>query len=133
MKQQSPKQAAYLFFLRNAGFSYNPETQTKQHGRSETARRLAKAERDAKALGYTFDWQEDWQVGSHVKEYGEESYPHEPETCEFCLMLDADGKVVQSLGCIDDATREYRRVVEAQLALSARRSTSHKCDLALTY
>ena len=26
-------------------------------------------------------------------------------------------ELVQSLGCIDDATREYRRVVEAELAL----------------
>ena len=115
-KHQTAKQQAYLFFLRNAGYSYNPETQTKQAGRSECARKLAKAERDARALGYTFEWRDDWSVGNHFKEYGECYANGEPSTCESCLMLD-DGEVVQSLGCIDDATRDYRRVVEAELAL----------------
>ena|ERR1700678_354402 len=115
---KTAKQQAYLFFLRNAGYSYNPETQTKQQGRSEGARLLAKAERDARALGYTFEWRDDWTLGcSHFEFYGE-SYGHgEPSTCESCIMLDENGEVVQSLGCIDDATREYRRVVEAELAL----------------
>jgi hypothetical protein len=114
---QSPKQAAYLFFYRNAGFSYDPKTQSKQQGRAETARKLAKAERDARALGYTFIWSDDWEVGSHVKQYGSESYPAEPTTCEYCQIIDAEGRSQGSLGCIDDATREYRRVVEAELAL----------------
>jgi len=114
-KQPTPKQAAFLFFLRNAGTSYDPQTQTKRQGQYAGARRLAKAERDARALGYTFDWQQDWSV-DHQKEY--DCYPNGgPETCEFCLMLSPEGNVVQSLGCIDDATKEYRRVVEAELAL----------------
>ena len=46
MKQQTPKQAAYLFFLRNAGFGYDPKTETKQQGKSRCARELAKRERD---------------------------------------------------------------------------------------
>jgi hypothetical protein len=115
--KQTPKQAAYLFFLRNAGYSYDPKTQTKQQGRAAGARRLAKAERDARALGYTFEWEDDWTIGDHFKEYGECYANGEPETCESCVMRDSAGKVVQSLGCIDDATREYRRVVEAELAL----------------
>jgi len=108
------KQQAYLFFLRNAGYSYNPETQTKQQGRAASARKLAKAERDARALGYTFEWQDDCD-GDHS--YLVAGVDPEPETCEVCLMLDDNGKVMQSLGCIDDATREYRRVVEAEMAL----------------
>lgn len=115
-KPQTPKQAAYLFFLRNAGYSYDPKTQTPRQGRSETARKLAKAERDARALGYSFEWEDDWSVGDHQKEF--DCYADGvPETCESCLMRDPAGKVVQSLGCVDDATREYRRVVEAELAL----------------
>ena len=114
---KTAKQQAYLFFLRHAGYSYDPKTQTKQQGRSECARKLAKAERDARALGYTFEWRDDWGVGNHFKEYGEAYANGEPSTCESCLMLDSNGEVVQSLGCIDDATREYRRVVEAELAL----------------
>lgn len=118
-KPLSPKQAAYLFFLRNAGYSYDPKIQTKQQGRSAAARQLAKAERDARALGYRFEWTDDWDIGNHRDYYGADSAyaDQEPNTCESCLMRDAQGKVVQSLGCIDDATSEYRRVVEAELAL----------------
>lgn len=114
---KTPKQQAYLFFLRNAGYSYDPKTQTKQQGRAAAARKLAKAERDARALGYSFEWRDDWAVGDHAKEYGEAYANGGPETCESCLMLNSTGEVMQSLGCIDDATRDYRRVVEAELAL----------------
>ena len=109
------KQQAYLFFLHHAGYSYDPKTQTKQQGRAACARRLAKAERGARALGYTFEWRDDWSVGDHVKEF--DCYTEQPSTCETCLMLGSNGKVVRSLGCIDGATREYRRVIEAELAL----------------
>ena len=118
MRNRTAKQQAYLFFLRNAGSSYNPETQTKQQRRSETARLLAKAERDARALGYTFEWQDDWSVRDHVKEFNCYTKQPSPRILCTCLMLDSNGEVVQSLGCIDDATREYRRVVEAELALA---------------
>lgn len=112
---KTAKQQAYLFFLRHAGYSYNPETQTKQQGHAACARRLAAAERDARALGYTFDWEDDWTVGDHLKEY--DCYTKQPSTCETCIMRDSNGNVVQSLGCVDNATREYRRVIEAELAL----------------
>lgn len=105
-KRPSAKQATYLFFLRNAGTSYNPKTQTKRQGQSEGARKLAQAERDARALGYTFSWEDDWTVGSHVKKF--DGYTEEPSTCESCIMLDSH---------VDDASREYRRVIEAELAL----------------
>lgn len=114
---KTAKQAAYWFFLRNAGCSWNPKTETKLQGMSRGARQLAKAERDARALGYSFDWTDDWGIGSHVKEFGAESYPEEPSTCEICIMRNEGGTIVQTLGCVDDATREYRRVVEAELAL----------------
>ncbi len=114
---KTAKQQAYLFFLRHAWYSYNPETQTKQQGRAACARRLAAAERDARALGYTFEWEDDWTVGDHFRAYGEAYANGEPATCETCLMRDSAGKVVQSLGCVDNATREYRRVIEAELAL----------------
>lgn len=114
-RKQTAKQAAFWFFYRNAGFSYNPETQTLRQGKAETARRLAKAECEARSEGYTFSWTNDWSVGSHVQEF--DCYDHEPDSCELCTMYDSTGEIVQVLGCIDDATREYRRVVEAELAL----------------
>jgi hypothetical protein len=116
-KQQTPKQAAYNFFLKHGACSYEPAKETKQQGYARMARLLAKAERDACALGYTFEWEDDWTVGDHHKEYGECYKDGGPSTCEWCTMKDPNGKVVQSLGCIDDATRDYRRVVEAELAL----------------
>lgn len=116
-EHQTAKQAAYLFFLKHGACSYTPGKETKRQGYARQARQLAKAERDARALGYTFEWTDDWSIGSHVREFGEESYPEEPGTCESCIMRDPAGNVVQSLGCVDDASREYRRAIEAELAL----------------
>lgn len=116
----TPKQAAFYFFFKHAGFSYDPKTETPKQGRAKCARALAKAERDAAALGYTFEWSDDWTVRDHAKEYSSEAYPNgNPDTCESCICRDADGTAVASLGCIDDATREYRRVIEAELAQEA--------------
>lgn len=119
--KQSPKQAAYLFFLKHAGYSYDPKTETPKAGRSRCARQLAKAERDARALGYTFEWDDD------PDGYDSQARKEGVQTCESCVCLDgedpADGDrnrhVLASLGGIWDATREYQRVVEAELALEA--------------
>lgn len=110
--KQTPKQAAYLFFLKHAGYSVKlGESQRSGHSRS--ARQLAAAERDACALGYRFEWYDDDHFGNHSNE------ADAPEHCELCVCYDDHGHVVDSLGCIDDATPEYRRVVEAELAMEA--------------
>lgn len=118
-RKQTPKQAAYLFFLKHAGYSYDPKTETPQAGRSRCARQLAKAERDARALGYTFEWDDDPD--------GRDDSDEDVETCESCVCLDGEvgadedrnSHILAVLGGICDATREYRRVVEAELALEA--------------
>ena len=116
IKQQTAKQRAFYFFLKHGACSYTPAKETKRQGYARQARELARTERDARALGYTFEWQDDWSIGDHSKEF--DCYEAGgPETCESCIMRDSDGKFVQSLSCIDDATREYRRVIEAELAL----------------
>ena len=116
---KTAKQQAYLFFLRHAGYSYDPKTQTKQQGRSECARKLAKAERDARALGYTFEWTDDIDgcIGCDCDSPECDCSTGEPHECLVCLMRDSNGKVVQSLGSVCKPSREYRRVVEAELAL----------------
>jgi hypothetical protein len=101
-RKATPKQQAYLFFLRNA-----------VRGRSYTARELAKAERDAAALGFTFEWCSDWSC-DHQKKFG-----YEPASCQTCLCRSFHGEVLASLSCIDDADAAYRRVVQAELALEA--------------
>jgi hypothetical protein len=112
--KRTPKQAAFDFFYANAGYSYDPKTETKHKGRARCARELAKAERDAAALGYWFEWISDHPFNSHGSDRSEW-----PETCEICICRDENGKSLTSLSCIDDATRESRRVIEAELASEA--------------
>jgi hypothetical protein len=116
---KTAKQQAYLFFLRNAGYSYDPQTQTKQADRSECARKLAKAERDARALGYTFEWEYDSDgcIGCDCNSPDCACSTGESHECLVCLMRDSHGICCQSLGSICEPSREYRRVVEAELAL----------------
>ena len=116
---KTAKQQAYLFFLKNAGSSYDPKTQTKRQGQAAGARKLAKAERDARALGYTFEWAYDVGgcIGCDCDSPECACSTGEPHECLVCLMRDSNGKVVQSLGSVCEPSREYRRVVEAELAL----------------
>ena len=118
-RKQTAKQQAYLFFLRNAGYSYDPKTQTKQQGRAASARRLAKAERDARALGYMFEWQDDCDgcIGCSCDSPECDCSTGEPHECLVCLMHNSRGVCCQSLGSVCEPSREYRRVIEAELAL----------------
>lgn len=117
--KQTAKQQAYLFFLRNAGYSYDVNVKTLKQGRAENARKLAKAERDARALGYTFEWEPDSDgcIGCDCGSPDCACSTGEPHECLVCLMRDAAGICCQSLGSVCEPSREYRRVVEAELAL----------------
>jgi hypothetical protein len=107
------------FFFEHAGYCFDPKKETAEQGRARCAKQLADAERLASEYGWTFEWEDDWSVGSHQRYYGEGSAyeDREPHTCESCVLRDENQKVLASLGCIDDANSEYRRVVEAELAL----------------
>jgi hypothetical protein len=106
-----------LFFYEHAGYSYDPKIETAEQGRIKCAVELAAAEESARNNGWTYNWEDDWDIGSHKKFYGNED--SEPNTCESCLLQDEDGQVLAALGCIDDANNNCRRVVEAELALGA--------------
>lgn len=106
------------FFYQHAGWGYNPTTETPEEGRRAGAEALADAERWARETGVWFRWESELGWIDHVAEY--DTYDAEPETCEACIAYDEDGEVVASLGCIDDATPQYRRVVEAELALEVK-------------
>lgn len=107
------------FFRTHAGYSFDPTVETAEEGRERGARAMAEAETWAAEQGITFAWEDDWEVGSHAKYYGRPPYFVEPETCEHVAAFDPGGNVLASLGCVDDATTEYRRVVQAELALEA--------------
>ena len=112
---------AERFFYNHAGFSYDPKTETSEQGKVRCAKELAETERVAKNLSWYCEWTNDWGVGSHKEYFGADSAyaDREPETCESCRLLDESGEYLQSLGCIDDADANYRRVIEAELASEA--------------
>jgi len=121
----------FQFFLKHAGYRVGYHAQD--------ALRLARAERWAELNGYTFEWKYDDDghdtLGDH--EYwcsdarrekagynadGEQvpSYSryntHEHEIT-YCVMSDSDGEHLESLSGIIDASNDYRRVVQAELAV----------------
>lgn len=106
-----------FFFYQHAGYSWNPKTETQEQGRIRCAKELAEAELQADRRNWSYEWSDDWSIGSHKKFYGEDSAyaDHEPSSCESCVLRDEDGNVLASLGCIDDADNNYRRVIEAEL------------------
>lgn len=114
------------FFHDNAGWSYDPRRESSEQGRQRCAYALAAAEAWAENMGMRFTWEDDWDVGSHREHYGADSAysDGEPTTCETCIAwkpLPYDGwQDVASLGCIDDATDDYRRVIAAELAMEVR-------------
>jgi hypothetical protein len=120
-KPISPKQAAYLFFLKHAGFSYDPKIETARQGRSRCARQLAKAERDARALGMHYNWRNDPDGCSGCDCDSPDcdcSQGNDHETLG-CVLYSAEGKHLESLWGICNPSWEYRRVVEAELASEA--------------
>ena len=109
---------AVAFFFEHAGTAYRPDSETELQGRIRGAMDYARAEAKAQRRGITFEWADDWEIGNHKAYHGDDSAysDGEPETCEWVRMLDANGDVIGSLGCVDDASAEYRRVIEAELA-----------------
>ena len=90
------------FFFANAGYSYNPETETPEQGRAKCAQRLAAAEAEADRRGWWVEWIDD----------GEEDGA--PRWC--ALLRDSGSAVLGSLGGIDICDGPYARVVAAELA-----------------
>src|SRR6267154_1105829 len=80
---------AELFFYEQAGYSYDPKTETQEQGRVRCAKSMANDEATASAMeGWHYEWQDDWSVGSHMEEFGKGSAyeDHEPRTCESCVL-----------------------------------------------
>ena len=111
-KKTAPSTKAVDFFRKHAGYSMRPgESKAKAQTRGGQA--LARAEAEAKARGWTVDWEDDpeeWQ--------GDVERPFEVLTA---VLRDASGQVLASLGGNgmtgnrkDDA--DARRVIEAELA-----------------
>lgn len=108
--------SAELFFFRNAGYSYDPKTETQTEGRIRMARDLAAAAKRVREEGYEYNWSID-DIDS--SDFDDE---HEPHKLWQCFMIDPKGNVVESLGGIDLGAdgepdiEEYAMVVAAELA-----------------
>jgi hypothetical protein len=120
-KSNSANNAAFKFFYANAGYSYDPKTQAPAQGKAKCARSLAAAERKASALGWTFDWVFDDQpcMGCECGSESCDCFTGEPHETFGCVLRDENGESLESLWGICKPTREYRRVVEAELASEA--------------
>jgi len=120
---------SYQFFLHHAGYSYDPATQSPMQGRIQNARALAKAERQARDAGYSFEWGIDDTLSSDWIEDDEDGGRNcNPWRTWYCCARGPEqGRAVASLCGIDfgrDGTPwgdPYRRVFEAELALEALR------------
>jgi len=103
----------WQFFLEHAGYCTPP-------GRAACALSLARAERDAEFHELAFRWEDDADGWSDIR-CDEKRWPGKGprETCESCGCYDPDGVYLTGLGGIWDADADYRRVIQAQLALEA--------------
>ena len=120
------------FFYDHAGYSVGPG-ETKRQGKTRGAKRLALAEQYAKDHDWVFEWEYD-QDGCSGCDCGSTECAcasgDEHETL-CCILRDSEpsmhdsygrprgGAVLASLGGICSVTSDYRRVVEAELALEA--------------
>lgn len=110
---------ALQFHYEHGGFCYDPATERPEDGRARCALAAAGAEAWAREQGIEFRWEDDWHIGDHAAEFPDAYDDGGPETCEMCGAWLGD-ECLAALGCIDDATDEYRRVIEADLAAEAR-------------
>ena len=85
----------------------------KKHGNAQNAEDLARAEEIANEQ----DWKVEWSNDLDEYQMGEaEEQPNEVLTA---VLKDGQGNVLASLSGIGDPSREYQRVVEAELAAEA--------------
>lgn len=104
------------FFWQHAGYSFDPTTEGKAQGRRRCAEYLAAGEAWAEEQGVTFTWEYDPDVDLSFMTESEQAEPHD---AEVCIARYADGTMAGCFGGIIDADRNYRRVVEAELAADA--------------
>ena len=136
VKKETGTLNSYQFFLKHAGYSYDPKTETQMQGRVRCARNLARAEREARDGGIWFKWEidpdtlsSDWVDDN--QDGGKNCTPWQTWICHACSPHESPGRfsnlstIIASLGGIDFGRagepwgNPYRRVVEAELALEA--------------
>lgn len=102
------------FFQVHAGWCTPP-------GKMACAFALAKAEADAQLLGYVWEWVPDAEgcIGCDCEDKRCKCSTGKPHEVLGCILKDNRGSVLGSLWGICQPDNDYRRVVEAELALEA--------------
>lgn len=122
------------FFYDNAGYSYDPKTQTWEEGRIECAKHLAAVENHVKQSRIRFEWRVDQLCDS--SEFSDEKPYYSLYECTALK----NGKGIGSLGGIDFGrgntyrSQPYKRVVEAEIACEDYRESVNQhlaacCDI----
>lgn len=114
---------AEQFFYDNAGYSYDPATETSEQGRERCAREMARAEAYGREQGWEVEWAwdnnpdesfvDDWNPAEQAEWKSQE---HE---CFVALLRDRSDNVLASCGGIFDPSKPYMQVMEAELMLEA--------------
>ena len=104
---------AEKFFYKHAGFSYDPQTETKNQGKRRCATEMAEAEAYLQDMQWSASWE--WEQFADLSWMTDEEREQEHEVL-CCILRDEHGNVLASLGNIVDADLHYMRVVEAELA-----------------
>jgi hypothetical protein len=108
---------AAAFFYDNAGYSWDDTRETPEQGKVRTAEKLAAAERFALDQDWYFEW--DIDKDAHLDRPSGIIQPE--DKAYYCELWDSAGdNLLQCLCGIWEPTREYRRVVQAELALEAK-------------
>lgn len=124
MRTRKPLTDAERFFYNHAGISYMPGKETAEQGKIRGAKQLAKFEARAYARGFTYHWSVDQSTDS-----SEFSDVKPAWKLWQCAMYNCRGRIVNSLHAIDFGRdvkpwgQDYRRVVEAELALEGLTNT----------
>lgn len=111
---------AQQFFYDNAGYSYDPATETQEEGHIKCAIALAKAEEQAAEEGFSFRWELDPYIDS--SDFNDDGPPY---ALWECIAYNPQGIVIVVLGAVDFGKEvapwesPYRRVIEAELSLGA--------------
>ena len=109
------------FFYKHAAYSYDPKTETEEHGRVRCARAMARAEQYASDMDWGFCWEYDADgcIGCDCENEDCACSSGANHETFVCVVRDLDGKVLASCGSICSPSNDYTRVMEAELALEA--------------
>lgn len=106
---------AEQFFYDHAGYGYRPTEETEEEGRVRCAQELASAEAWAQDLGLSVEWESDpdgWDFDDEAD--------YVPSEVLGAVLCYGKRRLPFSLWGIADPSREFGRVIEAELYLEAR-------------